>query len=143
MSVCSYLSICVLGDVCFEGWVEKRRGSREEKEREMASLSDGVVVAWTRRATPSTHTRKIKFFFLSQISPFLFCFKFRSVEYFTQFTTNFPFFFQKNTLVFFTEYQRGKYKIFFSRWLTQFSQGLQHSSWPEVVTTHMANLADP
>lgn len=30
-------------------------------------------------------------------------------------------------------------RFFFS----SFSQGLWHSSWPEVVTTHMANLADP
>lgn len=68
------------------------------------------------RATPSTHTRENKkFFFLSQIFPFfIFCFKFRSVEFFTQFTTNFPFFFKKNYPVFFTENINEEKNIKFS-----------------------------
>jgi hypothetical protein len=87
----------------------------ENKEREMASLSDGV--AWTRQGDAiHTHTRENKkIFFLSQIFPFsIFCFKFRSVEFFTQFTTNFPFFFKKNYPVFFTENINEEKNIKFS-----------------------------
>ena len=121
---------------------KKKREQRRKRERNGVSLRRRRCRLDTQGDAIHTHAKN-KFFLSFTNFPFFILFQVSVGWIFHAIYNKFPFFFSKKYPVFFTEYQRGKYKIFFSRWLTQFSQGLQHSSWPEVVTTHMANLADP